>query len=155
MNHHSRERRSDDRGLTLAEILIAVAIIGIAFGALALTQVTTLQVNAESRRASDTTEYANDVLEERTQTILADFATVQTSCPSPGSCSNDIDDDPFQGTVSWGTVGNGYLEEGLVEITVSMTAPSTLSFSRVVSCIDVNPPPSVAVPGPCPEPVTP
>lgn len=148
-------RRQSEGGLTLAEVLIAVAIIGIAFGVLAMTQVTTLRVNAESRRASETTEYANSVLEQRTQTILADFGGQQTSCPSATACSRTINDGAFQGTETWGVAGTGYLEEGIFEVSVAMTAPSELSFSRVVSCIDVNPAPSVAVPDPCPEPVTP
>ena len=142
-------------GLTLVEVLIAIAIIGIAFGVLALTQVTTMRVGADSQRASDTTEFANARLEAKTSEIRSNFSSILTTCTTPAACSSDIDDGSFQGTLSWGKQGSGYLEEGLIRLTASLVEPSVIEFSRVVSCIDVNPPPTVAAPVPCPVPVSP
>lgn len=141
------------RGLTLVELLIALAIIGVTFGVLAFTQVSTLQVNTASRSASDATDFANAWLEDEVRTVLEGFASVQAACPSGAPCTESISDGRFLGTGTTETLGTGYVEEGIVRVAVVMTSPAAVSFSRLVSCIDVVPPPSVAVPGPCPEPV--
>ncbi len=140
------------RGLTLVEVLIALAIIGAAFSVLVLTQTTTMRVGNDSRKASDATEFANRVLEVRVRTILGDFAGVQASCTA-SPCVATVSEGRYLGSESWQTAGSSYLNQGLVQVTITMQEPAPVSFTRAVSCIDVNPPPSVALPNPCPPAV--
>jgi prepilin-type N-terminal cleavage/methylation domain-containing protein len=152
MRRHSLQCGSS-RGFTLLELLIALAIIGIVFGVLAMTQVTTLQVTSESRRASDATEFANRELEQEMRTILADFAARQIDCAVGSPCTREVANGRLAATVTSEVEGTGYLEAGLIRITVVATAPAAVEFSRVVSCMDVDPPPSIALPSPCPDPL--
>ena len=136
------------RGFTLLEVLLALAIIGITFAVLAATQVTTLQVTSESRRASMATEYANRLLENAVQDVLASFEA--HAAAGSQDCDDSIDEE-YSGSCTIETVGSGYLEEGLLRVTVTLTEPASVSFSRLVSCMDVQPPPTIADPAPCPE----
>lgn len=149
MKHQAHASRG---GLTVVEVLIALVVMAIAFAALALTQVSTMRMNADSRRMSDATDFANDVLEDKTKEILADYSTVLGACATPDACSESLSDHDsrYQGTLTWGRLGSGYLDEGLIRIAVEVTSPTRVSFYRTVSCIDVNPAPSVALPDPCP-----
>lgn len=144
--------RSSTSGLTVVEVLIALVVMAVALAALALTQVTTMRVNADSRRMSDATDFANDLLEAKTREVLADFTDQLAACATPASCSTDLSeyDSRYQGTLTWGRLGGDYLDEGLIGISVQVTSPTRVEFSRTVSCIDVNPAPSVASPAPCP-----
>ncbi|WP_337845494.1 type II secretion system protein [Thermus sp.] len=52
------------KGLTILEILIALAVLGIAFAALLTSQISSLRTSAQSRFASDTKAFAVQVLED-------------------------------------------------------------------------------------------
>lgn len=138
------------RGFTLLEVLLALAIIGVAFGVLAATQVTTLGVTAESRRASDATGFANGELERAVQAVLLDFAGTVSACAAGCLETHGSGGGRFVGTTTTEPVGSGYLDAGLMRVTVTLTAPAPVSFTRLVSCIDVHPAPSIAAPFPCP-----
>lgn len=58
------------QGLTLIEVLIALAILGIGFAALAATQVSALRINARSRAVTEAKAEANMVLERLTGEVL-------------------------------------------------------------------------------------
>lgn len=58
------------RGLTLVETLIALAIVGIAFGALLMSQVSNLRASALSRYTTDAKAAAVRVLERRSAEVL-------------------------------------------------------------------------------------
>lgn len=58
------------QGLTLVETLIALAVLGIAFAALLMSQLSNLQTSAQSRYATDTKAAAVRVLEERSAQVL-------------------------------------------------------------------------------------
>lgn len=58
------------QGLTLVETLIALAIVGIAFGALLTSQLSNLRASAQSRYATDAKAAAVRVLEERSAQVL-------------------------------------------------------------------------------------
>ena len=135
------------RGFTLLEVLLALAVIGITFAVLAATQVTTLQVTSDSRRASVATEYANTMLENAVQDVLTNYSA-RVSAGSQ-ACVEPIAQG-FTGSCTVETVGSGYLEAGLMRVTVTLTEPAPVSFSRLVSCMDVQPPPTIAAPAPCP-----
>jgi prepilin-type N-terminal cleavage/methylation domain-containing protein len=63
--------RRTAHGFSLAEVLIALAVIGVAFGALALTQVTNLRASVTARSATDVKAAANLVLEGVMAEVLA------------------------------------------------------------------------------------
>jgi len=52
------------KGLTILEVLIALAVLGIAFAALLTSQLTNLRTSAQARFASDTKAFAVQVLEK-------------------------------------------------------------------------------------------
>lgn len=58
------------KGLTLVEVLIALAVLGIAFGALLMSQVSNLRTNAQARFATDAKAAAVQVLERRSAEVL-------------------------------------------------------------------------------------
>jgi len=66
------------KGLTILEVLIALAVLGIAFSALLMSQVGSLRTSAQARFASDTKAFAVQVLERlsaqalRTEPVEAD-----------------------------------------------------------------------------------
>lgn len=66
-----------NKGLTLLEVLIALAVLGIAFATLLTSQVGSLRASAQARFASDTKAYAIQVLETlsaealKTETVSA------------------------------------------------------------------------------------
>jgi len=68
-------------GLTLAELLIALAIIGIAFLALALTQVNHLRASSRSAVATQVKTSANHVLEAVSADVLKAINVDPTSSP--------------------------------------------------------------------------
>jgi len=58
------------QGLTLLETLIALAVLGIAFGALLMSQLSNLRVSAQSRYATDAKAAAVRVLEQKSSEVL-------------------------------------------------------------------------------------
>ncbi|WP_236630216.1 type IV pilus modification PilV family protein [Thermus thermamylovorans] len=56
--------------MTLIEVLIALSVIGIAFGALLMSQVANLRASAQSRYATDTKAAAVRVLEAKSGEVL-------------------------------------------------------------------------------------
>lgn len=58
------------QGLTLLETLIALAVLGIAFGALLMSQLSNLRVSAQSRYATDAKAAAIRVLEQKSAEVL-------------------------------------------------------------------------------------
>lgn len=138
------------QGFTLLEVLIALAIIGITFAVLAATQVTTLRVTSDSRRASDATEFANRELESAANLVVRNFMQFYNDCGA-GPCNVNVGSGRNAGQRSIEVAGADYLEAGLIRVTVSVTSPADVEFSRLVSCMDVQPPPTVAAPHPCPD----
>lgn len=63
-------RRQSNGGFSLIELLIALAIIAIAFGVLALVQVNSLRASSRSRLTTDTKAAANQVLEKVMASVL-------------------------------------------------------------------------------------
>lgn len=136
------------RGLTLVEVLIALVIIAVAFVALTYTQVLNLRVTSDSRQASSATQVANEYLELLTQRILADYAKYQ-SCPSGDHCAaTGVEVDGYSVAYSLSR-GVGYQFEGLILVDLTVDGPATAHLEHYVSCMDVDPPPTVANPGVC------
>jgi len=142
------------RGFTLAEVLIALAVIGVAFGALALTQVTNLRASVTARTATETKAAANLVLEAILAEVLTtgdvsanefDFAYYYWRCPSsvtpptgtiivpptnPLPCVGDRTvnaGQPSEVTVRYAIAGeSGILGEGVLTITITATHAASL-----------------------------
>ncbi len=137
------------RGFTLVEVLIALAVIGVAFGALALTQVTNLRASVTAQTATETKAAANLVLEAILAEVLTtrdvsagefDFAYYYWNCPSsveppsgtvivspsePLPCQGDRTinvGERSEVDVEYAIVGeSGILGEGVLTITVTAT----------------------------------
>lgn len=67
------------KGLTLVEVLVALAVLGIAFGALLTSQLSNLRANAQARFASDTKAAAVQVLEKLSAEVLKSEVVPATS----------------------------------------------------------------------------
>lgn len=167
------------QGFTLAEVLIALAVIGFAFGALALVQVTNLRATVSARLLTDTKAAANVVLEELMAQVLAtrtvggelqfDFNDYYWSCPTPvspppGALRVVTPRERFcTGTRTIGNITvdhsirgeSGVLGEGV--LTISVTARhnqggQTLTLGDRITCYDIYPSPTATAPAPCPTP---
>ena len=73
------------RGFTLIEVLIALAVIGIAFAALGFVQLTNLQASSSSRLVTETKSAANSVLED----VLAEVL-LTAPCTNTGTEENPV-----------------------------------------------------------------
>lgn len=134
-------------GLTLVEVLIAISIIGIAFVALSMSQVSNLKVIRASQQASIATQTANEALEVLIQRVLADYVAFQ-ACPGAERCSGSYPEGQY--AVDYNIVrGSGYALEGLIRIDIRVDGPAEAELHHFVSCMDVSPPPTVANPGLC------
>jgi prepilin-type N-terminal cleavage/methylation domain-containing protein len=167
------------QGFSLAEVLIALAVIGVAFGALALTQVTNLRASVTARAATDVKAAANVVLESVMAQVLEtskdedgdfifSFNDFYWSCPTavtPSSGSLPVVDDArtCMDTQPVGDIDvefriageSGILGEGVLTITVTATQPTsgqTLTIGDRVTCYDIYPSPKSTAPAPCPTP---
>jgi prepilin-type N-terminal cleavage/methylation domain-containing protein len=68
------------KGLTILEVLIALAVLGIAFSALLMGQLGSLRTSAQARFASDTKAFAVQVLERLSAQALK-TETVDANSP--------------------------------------------------------------------------
>jgi prepilin-type N-terminal cleavage/methylation domain-containing protein len=134
-------------GFTLAEVLIALAVIGVAFGALALTQVTNLRASVTARTATETKAAANLALERLLAQVLETtgdgteaspfvfaFDAFYLDCPGAPACTgwfnvrdgvltaanaSDGDADINISFTIAGVVRDGAVGEGVVAISVT------------------------------------
>lgn len=67
------------KGLTLVEVLIALAVLGIAFGVLLMSQVSNLRANAQARFTTDAKAAAVQVLEKLSAAVLKSEVVPATS----------------------------------------------------------------------------
>lgn len=168
------------KGFTIIEVLIALAILGIAFTALLMNQLSNLRTTARMRLVTEIKSGVTQVLEGKTAEVLAktgnsitDFAFYDYywGCPTPVSGASAVIGRPLNSVscqgdstvgrvqVSWAISGEGGLEgEGLILLTATGTVSNVPNSPRVglvhrVSCYDVYPSPTQDAPAPCPKPV--
>lgn len=67
------------KGLTLVEVLVALAVLGLAFGALLMSQLSNLRANAQARFATDAKAAAVQVLEKLSAEVLKSEVVPATS----------------------------------------------------------------------------
>jgi len=170
--------RRANHGFSLVEVLIALAVIGVAFGALALTQITNLRASTTARTATDVKAAANLVLEGQMALVLAtrtvsgnlqyDFNDYYWTCPSvvnplpsgalpvvtARTCTGSVTVDDVN--VAFRIAGDsGILGEGVLTITVTAVHSAngqTLTIGDRVTCYDIYPSPTSTAPEPCPVP---
>lgn len=65
-----RPQHTQESGISIVEILVALAVIAVMFGALVNLQLQNLRVSAASQKASSATQVANELLTEMTQEIF-------------------------------------------------------------------------------------
>ena len=80
------------QGFTIVEMLIALAVIAVAFAALAYTQITSLKASTHSRLASETKTEATKVLEDQQSKVLR--VDLTPSGIGGNSQGGAYDDDP-------------------------------------------------------------
>ena len=151
------KRHQKQQAFTLVEVLVALVVVAVAFGALAMTQVTNLRASTTARTATETKQAANQVLEEVMSTVLAtnvvsgvrtfDFNDFYWTCPSAVTpptgalavvngtrdCTGTVTIDVGTASevdVSFAIVGeSGIVGEGV--LTVSVTATHSASNQRL------------------------
>lgn len=166
-------------GFTLIEVLIALAVIGIAFAAVALIQVNNLRASTSARLATEVKAAANVVLEQEMGLVLSTMVNGITglkqyafndfywSCPTAvtpsGGALAVVTARTCTGsrtiggvTVDYSIRGeSGILGEGV--LTVTVTARHSLGKQAItigdrVTCYDIYPSPTSLAPEPCPVP---
>ena len=167
------------KGFTIIEVLIAMAILGIAFTALLMNQLSNLRTTARMRMVTEIKAALTQVLDSKTAEILAKtgnsitdftFYDYYWGCPTDVSGASTIIERPLnsvacEGTsttgrvqVTWTIAGESGLEgEGLILLTATgavSNVPNSprVSLVRRVSCYDVYPSPTQDAPAPCPKP---
>lgn len=120
-------------GLTLIELLIALAVIGIAMGVLVYSQITNFQATSRASFASDAKSAATQLLEQQVGLALSNFNNYYNTCltGSESGCSG----------TGWSINSGkdeGYAGEGLIGVSATATRQGiTVSLSTVVSCYDL------------------
>lgn len=146
-------------GLTIIEVLIALAIIGALFAVLAVTQVSTFKITRQSQTASSAMQVAASELDDLSRKVLADYADY-AQCPTATvTCSGSVQTSGATGTFAItkdATTFSGGSSPGtdVLDISVSITKPAPVSLATKVSCIDESTPssgsmPTVSNPNPC------
>lgn len=121
-----------NRGITLVELLIALAVLGVAFGVLVFSQVTSYRATARAGVVSQVKDTATQILENQVGVVLADFTLYYNGCPTgsetgcygPGFLINSGIDEGLEG-------------EGQILIQSSATSQDiTINLATKVSCYD-------------------
>lgn len=174
MRSHFRK----ETGLTVLEVLVAMAVLAIAFSALVFTQIASMSATAKNRNLTVVKAAATRVLEDKMRDILGNYANPSNpseryyyftdyyeSCPSvlsppsrplanPLPCSGTVASDGNTITSTWVVrYEPGALDgEGQLRLTVTSVRVGgpTLALVNIISCYDIYPSPTVGVPTPCP-----
>ena len=168
-------RRS--QGLTLVEVLIALAVVGIAFAAMAFIQTNNLRMTTNARLTTDVKAAANQVLESVMSDVLATtisggsklyaFNDYYWTCPTqvapPAGALPVVSRPSCTGSRTIGDVEvnhsiageSGVTGEGVLTVTVTAVHANggqRLTLGDRVTCYDVYPSPTSLAPEPCPTP---
>lgn len=159
-------------GLTLVEVLLSLVIIAVTFAVLASSQISHLQVTRDSAE----TVVATTLMLEKYEEAKAQILYVDRGDPNNADddvynffsyvdCPTESYSNPKSCSYS-GTAEGGYnyvvtitglagstdpRDEGIIQIDVSVSGPSSLALTAYASCYDVYPSPKVGKPDPCPN----
>jgi prepilin-type N-terminal cleavage/methylation domain-containing protein len=148
----------DNRGLTIIEVLIAMAVVGVVFVALASLQISSIRVTADARSDSDLLAQAVTTFESARTIVLRDFAGYLAACTaaSPSACTDAplaalVDADRIElSAASFGTPPVPY--PGLLRLridAVDVRSDRTLTLVQYVSCLDGDDVPLITDPIAC------
>lgn len=171
--------RNAPDGFTIIEVLLALAVIGVAFAVLALSQANNMRASVTARLATETKAAANQVLEDLMATVLVTSGSAPSlnfafndyywSCPTPVTPPSGalavVTSRSCTGTTTIGDVTvthaiaglTGIRGEGVLGITVTATHThrgQTLTIGDRVTCYDIYPSPTSTAPEPCPSPTS-
>lgn len=170
-----------DAGLSLVELLVALAILGTVFMVLANSQIANLRTTARSQASTQARALALRELETLSSRVLQvtpaaptiygkyafaryyDFCRT-TPLPVPAGVAPVACRSEAGAAVAWEIVSEADLSadpaervkgEGQVRLNLTVVDARGVPFSVVerVSCYDVYPSPTSTAPAPCPEPV--
>jgi len=142
-------------GLTLIEVLIAMAFIGIVFAALAALQIGNLRITRAATLETARLEVALEQFESIKRSIEGNFDTFKSDCTvasPPPKCTVSDSEGRFEWEAS--ISGDTIDEDGLVSVVVLVSdSLGSITFRQYVSCLDVatGDRPSVFSPGACTE----
>ena len=161
MNQHARRMA----GLTIIEVLIAIAVIGVVFAVLAALQVSNLRVTAASRDDSTVLQAAVQGFEVVRARVLANYSGFADDCQvgaqaerCTGSFDASIAELPTQGQdprvdVSYSIVTGDYSENSttvwLIRVDVSSAIEGVVPpfvLRQFVSCLDADVQPTMTPP---------
>lgn len=144
------------RGVTLIELLIALAVLATVLVVFVHAQVASLRVTGQSQQDSIATQVASRAMERVTHKLLANRFSCAGGASPDLSCTGKFSDIEVQGLTFEATydiaLPAGPDESELAWmalITVSVAEPAGVEFRRYVSCLDVDPPPGFDDPDPC------
>ncbi len=107
MNKRRGQQRYSNRGLTLFEVMIAIALFAIIVTPIMRTFVTSIRVNQQSRKVMIATDIAQSIIEGYTGKTYADVWKGMNSC---GSAFNFQPDG--NGKFAFTTINNGFYNDG-------------------------------------------
>lgn len=137
------------KGLTLVEVLIALAVIAISLVVLAQSQITNLRVTRDAQLTSVAMQFGNEAVEEVTQKVLDRFEDYRDCSGTGTQCAGTSEEGAFEVAYEVHDMGSDYLVAGLMRVDVVVDGPSSVRLSHYVSCMDVDPPPTVTGPETC------
>jgi prepilin-type N-terminal cleavage/methylation domain-containing protein len=128
---------SKDQGFTIAEVMIAIAVIGIAFLALAQAQISNMRVSGDSKHAVAAREAVTRKLQSFQERGYRDL---KTTCLA-GSCDGNAVDGIF--TLTW-SIDTAAQAEGWVVANIradwDKDGPArSFALAQSITCVDEPP----------------
>jgi prepilin-type N-terminal cleavage/methylation domain-containing protein len=138
------------KGVSIVEVLVSLAIIAIVFVVLANTQLGNLRITRDSQQASEATQIAIATL-ERIKAGVTTPAGFSAALNGGGTraCEAEVDS-RFTVNCELRRAGANHGREGMLLAQVTVTGPTSVTMAEFLSCMDVVPAPSFDDPAPCP-----
>ncbi len=125
-----------NRGITLVELLIALAVMAVAFGVLVFSQVTNYRATARAGVVSQVKDTATQILENQVGVVLANFTRYYNGCPNGNESGSNFVCSGTGFIINSG-VNEGLEGEGQILIQSSATSQGiTINLATKVSCYD-------------------
>lgn len=138
-------------GLTLLEVIMAIAVLGILLAAFAYLHVSTLRLTGSSQRESRGMQEATRLIDQKTIELLGSAGAFHAHAQCSPACTETVSKGGVEGTITVKPAGGDYKTNGLLLVEVQLTSPAQTHLVHYVSCMDLNPVPTVMRPYPCPE----
>jgi prepilin-type N-terminal cleavage/methylation domain-containing protein len=144
------------RGLTIIEVLVAIAVVGVVFVALAALQIASLRVTRDAGVEDQLLAAAVTRFEEVRTEVLGEFSMLLQACGVQDNCARLINsesnyDDVVLERASVAVDDVRVELQGMLELQVTATNNSgrTLFFKQYISCVDADPVPTLSSPDIC------